>query len=389
MYKFLPVALLILCSFSTQAQSNQLVDSLLKALDNASADTSRMKLYRRIGNYYTDNNAGKAIGYLEQSMAIAKKLNLALPVANDHYNIAFCYLLKSDFKQSLYHYFQSVRIYEQLKDSFRLGNAFMSIGNLYSQNKDFKKTLSYYDKAQQLIEAQKDSAQLISLLAQRGILYDQLHHYDTAISYLQQALQLARASKDDFMITNTLANLGLSYKHENNTARALACFDSVLVFYQSMDVPVDSYAALYNNIAATHSQAGNYALAKRAFDTSISYAQKAGTPFLEMENYTNLADMYGKMKQFELQSTYLKKYYNIKDSLFTADNKNQLTQLEADYQIEKRNHEIVKKDAEVHRQKSQRNTFILIALAAAVLLTTLLFFYGRIRRNNGLLVQKK
>ena len=155
-----------------------------------------------------------------------------------------------------------------------------------------------------------------------------------------------------------------------------------------MDAPVDNYAAIYNNIAATHSQAGNYQLAKIAFDKSIQFALKAGSPYIEMENYNNLADMYSRMKNFEQQSVFLKKYYNIKDSLFTADNKNHLTQLEADYQVEKKNTEITKKDAEVIKQKSQRNIFVIIAAAAALLLLTLLFFYHRIKINNQLLQEK-
>ena len=387
MYKFPASFLLILflCSFSAKAQNKKMVDSLLKKLDTETIDSSRMKIYRRLGSYYTDNNAGKAIGYLEKSLDIAKKLNLSLFIANDYYNIAFCYLVKSDFNKSLDNYFRSVRIYETLKDSFRLSNAYMSIGNLYAQNKNFTKTVDYYDKAQLLIEAQKDSSQLMGLLAQRGILYDQQMQFDNALVYLQQALELAKAKHDDYMITNSLSNIGLTYKHQKKTAWALQYFDSVLNAYKGMDVPIDNYAAIYNNIAATHSQAGNYALAKQAFDKSISLSLQAGSPFLEMENYNNLADMYGRMKQFELQSNYLKKYYNIKDSLFTADNRNQLTELEADYQIEKRNIEIVKKDAEVIRQKSQRNIFIIITIAVALLLTGLLFFYNRTRKSNRLL----
>ncbi|MEO6731527.1 MAG: tetratricopeptide repeat-containing sensor histidine kinase [Ferruginibacter sp.] len=394
MHKHIPRLLLqvlffIFCPLAAVTQTNKTVDSLLIALDTEKADSNRMMLYRRIGTYYTDNNAGKAIGYIEKSQEIAKKLNRPLLIANNYYSIGFCYLVKGNFNKSLENYFQSIRIYETLKDSFRLSNAFMSVGNLYGQNKNFQKTIEYYDKAQLLIEAQKDSAQLSGILGQRGILYDQQLQYDKAIDYLRQALLIARIMKDDYMITNTLSNIGLTYKHQKKTPEALQFFDSVITAYKTTkDVPVDNYAAIYNNIAAAHSQAGNYPKAKEAFDKSIQYALQAGSPFIEMENYNNLADMYGTMKSFELQTIFLKKYYNIKDSLFTADNKNQLTQLEADYQVEKKNVELQKKDAEVIRQKSQRNISIIIAIAIAVILTTLAFFYRGIKKNNRVLLQK-
>ncbi len=377
------------CCIAATAQNKQLVDSLLKRLDTEKQDGIRMNVYRRLGDYYMDNNAGKAIGYLENSLEIAKRLELPLQIANNYYSIGFCYLVKSDFTRSLENYLQSIRIYEQLKDSFRLSNALMAIGSLYSENKNFKKTNEYYDKALQLIEAQKDTAQLASILAQKGNLYDQqLQEYDTALMYLKKSLSLARAIRVDYLATNALSNIGLIYKHKLQTSKALQYFDSALLAYKTMDAPVDNYAAIYNNIAATHSQAGNYEQAKIAFNKSLLFAAKAGSPYIEMENYNNLAEMYSHMKNFELQSVFLKKYYNIKDSLFTADNKNYLTQLETDYQVEKKNTEITKKDAEVIKQKSQRNIFVIIAAATALLLLTLLFFYRRIKRNNLLLQEK-
>jgi len=389
MYKFLFSLIMTVYCITASAQNPKMVDSLLKQLDTEKTDSIKMKIYRQLGDYYMDNNAGKAIDYLEKSLEIAKRMDLPLQIANNYYSIGFCNLIKSDFNKSLENYLQSIRIYEKLKDSFRLSNGLMAIGALYSETKDFKKTNEYYNKALQIIEAQKDTAQLASILMQKGNLYDQqLQEYDTALIYLKKSLSLSRAINVDYLVTNALSNIGLTYKHQFQTTKALQYFDSALLSYQTMDAPVDNYAAIYNNIAATHSQAGNYQQAKIAFDKSIQFALKAGSPYIEMENYNNLADMYGRMKNFELQAAFLKKYYNIKDSLFTADNKNHLTQLEADYQMEKKNTEITKKEAEVVKQKNHRNIFIVIAAAAASLLLTLLFFYRRIRKNNVLLQEK-
>ncbi len=388
MLKLIFLSFCVCYSFTLAAQNSKQADSLLKALDNAKTDSSRMKLYSRIGNYYMDNNAGKAIGYLQNARQLAQKLQLPLQVANYNYSIGYCYLMKGDFDKSLQNYQESVRGYEKLKDSFRLGNAYMSIGNVYFQNKDFDRTNQYYNLAQQLITAQKDSMQLINIFAERGMLYDQQKLYDSAIIYLQKALELSRKLGNREMFTSTLANIGLTYKHQKNTAKALECFDSVLLAYKTMDIPVDNFAVVYNNIGATHSQAGNFAKAKEAFDKSIAFSKQAGSPMVEMENYNNLSDMFGNMKNYALQTQYLKKYYNIKDSLFTADNNNQLTQIEADYQVEKKNAEIIKKDIEVNRQKNQRNIFIIVALAAAVVLAALAFLYNRIKNNNRVLQQK-
>jgi tetratricopeptide (TPR) repeat protein len=112
-----------------------------------------------------DNNAGKAIEYLEKAKEIATALKLKLKEANNFYSLGFCYKMKADYEKSLYNYQQSTFIYDQLKDSFRMSNALMSIGNVYFDNKDTEKTDFYYDKAGELIIALKYTINLVNMTA--------------------------------------------------------------------------------------------------------------------------------------------------------------------------------------------------------------------------------
>ena len=388
MYKLLFLSCCIAIAIGATSQSRQQVDSLLKAIDKETADTTRLKLYHKIGNYYMDNNPGKAVDYFEKAQEIAKTLNRPLTVANDFYDIAFCYRLKSDYKKSLINYQQAANIYEQLKDTKRLSNALISIGIVYSETKDFKKSDDYFNQAEVLITGLKDSMQLMAIFNSRGTINDAQKRYDTAMYFLQKAYAFALSLNNEDGITQGLSNIGLTYKHQLKTAKALRYFDTTLALLQKDNAPADVMGALYNNIAATQSQAGNYEKASAAFATSIMYCRQSNNPYIEMENYRNMADMYGQMKSFQQQASYQKKYYDIKDSLFTNDNKNQLTELETDYQLGKKNIEIVKKDVEVTRQKSQRNISIIIALATVLVLAALAFFYSKIKKSNTLLQDK-
>ena len=379
--------ILYFVSIVTFAQTKQ-VDSLLKLLDAATADSSKMRLNNKIGNFYLDNNANKAIQYFEKAVGYAEKIQRPLAIANNNYSIGYCYLQIGDYDKSLDYYLKSVRIYETLKDSLRLSNALMSIANVYTNNKDFIKTNEYHNKAQSLIEKMKDSAQLCAILDSRGTVYDQQGKFDTALLYLFRSKNIAEALKDNYSIINSLSNIGLSYKHVNKTVLALQYFESALLMNNKEAEQLDRLSILYNNIAATYSQAGDFAKAKVAFDKSVSYSKASGSLPVEMENYKNLADMYEKVGDYKQQNLYQKKYYNLKDSLYTSDSKNQLTQLEADYNIEKKNSEIIKKENEVVKGKSQRNLFITLAAGMLALLGGLGFFYSRIKNKNNLLSER-
>jgi len=380
------ILLLLACflSFTVIGQSKQ-VDSLLKLLDKEKADSNRLKIYRNIGNFYVDNNPGKAIEYFKNAVELSEKINNNAQLANNCYSIAFCYRNTGDYSKSVEYYLKAVRVYEADKDYRRLANAYLSLAIVYSYNKDFKNASSYHTKAKEIILIRKDSFQLCSLYTDIGTLFDQQKMYDSANKYQQQAYDLAVAIKDEQMIIDCLSNIGLTYKHEGKTKEALANFKKVLLVFQQQQTEPDRYAAVYNNIGATYAQEGNKTLAVEAFNKSLAYASASQNPYIEMENYNNLSDLFGKTADFKNQAFYLKKYYSIKDSLFSADKKNQLTQLEADYNIEKKNTEIVKKEGEVQIEKKQKYLSLTLALVAVVVLILITFFYNRIKNKNELL----
>lgn len=389
MHKIVVFLFVVFFSLQTRAQQNFPVDSLLREADATGADSTRMKIYNKLGNYYLNNNASKAIEYFEKAKIIGELLKDSLRVANNFYDIGFANFLKADYEKSLASYLRSAEKYEALRDNYRLSNALMSIGNVYLKYKDYKKTDEYYDKAEALIVADNDSLQMTSIYDTKGITFDQMGKFDSALFYLKKAYHIALLLKEYDYAMGSLSNMGLTYKHQFKTQEALNSFDSVKAYYEkNPDAPLDVLATVYNNIGATHSQAGNYSSAIEAFNKSIAYSRQTGASAIVMENFRNMADMYGNMKNYQQQASYLKQYYQLKDSIYNIDSKNQLTQLEADYQVEKKNAEIVRKDAEVIRQTSQRNIFIIIAIAAALLLATLAFFYSRIRRNNTELKEK-
>lgn len=387
MIKIILVFFVCLNSFMTMAQSKQ-VDSLLKLLDKEKADSNRLKIYRNIGNFYVDNNPGKAIEYFKNAVELSEKLKNNSQLANNCYSIAYCYRSTGDYSKAVEYYLKSVRVYDAAKDYRRLANAYISIAIVYSYSKDFINANTYQNKAKELIINTKDSFQLCSLFIDIGSLYDQRKMYDSASKYQQQAYDIAVAIKDEQLVSDCLSNIGLTFKHEGKTKEALVNFKKVLLVFQQQQTQPDRFAALYNNIGATYAQEGNKTLAVDAFNKSISYALEAQSQYIEMENYNNLSDLFRKTEDFKQETFYLKKFYNLKDSLFSADKKNQLTQLEADYNIEKKNTEIIKKEGEVQIQKTQKNLYFLLAIGAALILIAITFFYTRIKNKNQLLANQ-
>lgn len=364
---------------------NATLDSLLKEADKNVHDSIRVHTLNEIGFVYEGNNPSKALNYFEQVNKIAIELDKPLLAANSDYDLGFTHLLLGNYEKSLQHYLQSARIYEKINDQKRLSNAYMSIGSLYFDNNDLKKAKDYYAQAEIIIKKLNDPVRLANLYNSLGNAYDKSKNYDSALTYLQKANDIYSKQDDEFLVINSLSNLGLTYKHQGKTAEALEYLTRVKKMVVGKEMPKDLMAMIYNNLGATYSQARQYAAAKQAFDSSILFSKEANLSSVLMENYRNVSDMYASMNDHEQEAGYLRLYYNLKDSLFSADKKNELTQLDADYRIEKKNSELAKTEAEVVKRKSQRNIFAIITIAAAALLAGLAFFYSRIRRKNVVL----
>jgi len=390
MIKFIWWLSVMLLSATVFSQATVKVDSLLKLIDVQPQDSNSLSALQQLGSDYAYNNSIKAIEYLEKAVDLAKKLQNPLGLANAYFSLGFCYLVKGDFDKAFEFYQKSADLYDKLNDKRRLANTYMAIGAVFSRNKDLKKSTDYFDKAEAIVKQTKDTMQLSTIYSEKGVRYDMEGKLDSALIFFNKSMMLAKAIHDNYMVNDLLSNIGLSYKHKKNNTLALQYFDSSLKFNEQYnDKNLMIFSTLYNNIGATWSQAGNYEEAQLAFNKSIDYAKQANMVAIEIENYKNLAEMFGTMPDYKQQVNYLEKYHHLKDSIFTTENTNQLTQLEADYQIEKKNASIIAEQANAARSKVERNISFVVIAAVLLVLILLLFFYEKMKRSSKKIEEQK
>ncbi|MFD2921937.1 tetratricopeptide repeat protein [Terrimonas rubra] len=370
------------------AQQKKYIDSLLTEIDKHPPDSVLVDLYDEIGQVVSQNNPTKAIEYLEKGKAIAEKARLQIAYANFWYSIGFNYRVKGKYDQAIHAYQQSLPVYEQRKDSFRLANALMSIQSTYFELNDLEKAKEYMAQAAPYIFGVNDLPQVADFYGSIATINSKQNKYDSALYYYQKAIDLNKSFNDPIGQSIVMMNKGLTLKKMGQYQQALQYFDSSIAAVKDVEQMADLNASIKNNIGATYAMMGQTDKALAAFNTSIQIAREAGLLKNEMENYRNMSDLFLKNGDYKNHSAYLQKYYAIKDSIFTIDSKNQITQLEADYEITKKNNELLVKETEVTRNKSQRNIFIILSATALAILLTLGYFYTRIKKANKLLNEK-
>ena len=373
----------LLMLYPTRAQENRL-ESLMEQLANATSDSAKLKLYKDLGYYYQNENPDRSLDYFDQGMQIAKRSGDSLNVANIHFGKGYAYSRNMDLPDALDSYLKAARIYEDLGDSWRMVNTYMSISNMYLQNEDLQKQQEYLDKAEDFLLEEKDSVQLSYFYTNKGVIYDQKGDLDSALVLLEKGLKIAEEIQDENARVGALVNLGLTLKHMERNQEALAMFQESLPYYQSINDPYGLFI-IYNNIGSTYLQQKEYDLAEKAFFQSISYAEQAGQRQGLLENYRNLAELYKEQRAFEEQAEFLEKYYGLKDSLFTLEKENQVSRLESEYVIEKKNLQLETQQLEIEKEKAQNSTYIALIVFSVLTLGLILFYFIRSRKKNQLL----
>ena len=386
MRKLCFMILLVLPAF-TQAQ-NQVVDSLLKEIDKNVHDSIKLKNYEKLSTIFLQSNVKKAREFLGNMQQLAITLKDENRIARSYYLTGYSYFFQANYEKALENYLEAAKRFEALNSYSRLSDVYTNIGSVYLDLNDLTKGREYFLLAEATVLKTKDSLLLGKVYSTLGHSYDKSKRPDSALVYLAKAEEIFVKKGGLFEITNVLISKGLAYKHLNKTTEALNTFNEVKNRIAGQNVPKDIWAVLYNNIGSTYLQAKQYSTALPAFDSSIVIARELNASGLLMENYRNLSDLYKETNDGGNEAAYLRKYYTLKDSLFTTDSKNQLTQLEADYQLEKKNTALVKTEAEVVKRNSQRNVLFIIVAAALLILAGLAFFYSRIRKQNAILNQQ-
>ncbi|MBL7771526.1 MAG: tetratricopeptide repeat-containing sensor histidine kinase [Chitinophagaceae bacterium] len=365
------------------AQQSKELDSLFSLLDDSKMNQQQMLVNRGIALKYRDINVSKALDYFEKSKQLAVKLNDDGTLADNLSNIGYCYYGKADYKKAIDYFLQAVRKYEAIKNFQDLATTYLSIISVYRDMHEMSKARDYARMAEKLIAQTKDSSQMVFVYSQWGGIYSQEGKQDSAVHFMLKELAIARSLKNKSYENISLGNIGLAYYDWGKFDLALRYIDSSVLLAHELNNDMVNLASTHNNRACLYVKLKDYNKALQDFKVSIMYCEKSGYNHALMENYRNLSDMYYETKDFPNHSFYLKKYYQLRDSLNNNESRSQIQQLETDYVLGKKDLELVKKDASIKQQRNQRNIFIILALAAFSILGAALFFYKKIKTKNS------
>ncbi len=338
-------------------------------------------------------NVSLALEYYHKSLDTKKLINDKRGIADSYVNIGVVYDDQGLISKALEYYFKGLKIHEELGNKKGIAAASNNIGFIFSNQGDAKSAIKYYNKSLKIKEQNGDKAGIAITLSNIGLVYYHQKDFSEALNYHNKSLSLSAEIGDQLGISTSLVNIGSIYYAQKDFERCLIEFKNSLLIVEKIGHK-KRIAAILLKIGFAYMDVGDLIKAKTTGTKSLKAANELGSPW-DINNAARLLSAIYKLEGNYKKSLEMYELYIImRDSILNENTQKTAIQQEANYQIEKKEQEIVlqKKNIEILKQDKKIKNYTLYGLITFfVLLVTvsLLWFknYKQQKRTAALKAQ--
>ena len=385
------IIILLLLPNCLFAQTN--IDSL-ELLIYQKEGIEKVDLLNKISYAYWNISPSKGllIGKLGLEEAISNNYPKGKAVSFN--NIGVNYWAKGEFETALSFYYKSLEISEKLDDGNLISACINNIAMIHSRLKQYDKAIEYYKKAEEIAISLKNVKDQIKYNNNIGNVFMSMKKYEEAKAYYLTNLELCEQQNDSFLTALSNHNIGLINLRQDNLNEA------IIYFRKAFDVFIE-----ISNLNFSSSSAHNIGLIylrQSKYPQALEFLKKAEQYAIESQSLENLylieydlAGYYVALTDYKTAFIYQDKYQILKDSLFNQENSEQIAEMHAKYEIEKKEIEnklLIKENdiqvLEIEKQTNIRNTFIGTSVLVILLIIILYNRFWVKKKANLALSQK-
>jgi signal transduction histidine kinase len=325
----------------------------------------------------------------EQGQQGAAQTNTAFQLAVTIADKGAAYATMGKQEDAIQFYLEGLHLYEQLDHPEKMrktANCYNNIATLYFGMGQYEKGLAYDVKAIPFHVAAGDKESISFAYIFAASDFSMLKQFDSAESYFIKAEPYVKALNKPSVNIEYYGKTGVLYRTEKNWPKAI---EQYTIAYENARQLND----IFNQAAYLRGIADSY-----YYDDQLLQAESFGLKALQLTEANNLVKekirlyqllslIYSRKKDFQQAYAYLQKYVAITVSTNEADLKKKINELDAKYQSEKKEKDILQlqKEKEVQslsiQQKSTLNYVLAASLAGIVLIGFLAYRNFRSRQR--------
>ncbi len=328
---FIIVFFLLFSSLKGFSQTK--IDSLIQNLDYIKDDQKRLTALKKLTSKMVNENHEDQLKYLQECVALAKKLEDYDLMAWKARFIIYQYVNTDKPEKALELIDEMLSYKDKFKDEASKAYMWLKKGGLYFANLDFKNAIEHYNKAALTFEKTRDSAFAGDAYFFSGQANARIGNLTEAIFKFEKAYPIYEAIKDYDYVFFTKNELYLMYRKNRLVEEAEKVANELIVLCER-EKKITRLAYLKLNLAMVEIERNNFTKAK-------PYLEYAGKTYKKLEkekfknNYEGMGEYYyynatalmyhSKLNQLDSAKMYFDKIKEIEEQAF--NNKSISTQV--------------------------------------------------------------
>ena len=340
-------------------------------------DTIKVKLLNRFASSIWNKDPLRSDSIARIAMNLSRSLDYTRGEAKALRHIAIAQWMLDNYKDAFQYVTESLKIHESIQNESGIIECYGVMALIMDDQGDYQKALEYHHIVFQKRVQAGDSLDLSRTMNNIASVYYKRNDLDTALQYFLQSLYIREQLNHAFGIKESCSNLSVVY-------RELGDFDKALMYVKraiALADKIDDNVGMLNtrlNLADIFSDMRLLDSAELSYQKLLPVAQELGLKKRIVEIYSGLRKVAEKRKNYKQALYYADKYKTVKDSIAGQQSQKVIAQLEAQYQSEKKEKEIVTLQQEAKNRKLWLNIFA-IGILGTLIFGSLLFLSLRYR----------
>lgn len=286
--------------------------------------------------------------------------------------IGSVYIELADFDNASQFLFKALSITEGLNLTYETAQIFNELAWIYKEQGNYPLALEYLDRSQSIRNNIGDQHGVASCHNIRGLIYYLQKRYQASLDEHEIAKQIRLRIKHSEGVAASIFNMSLVYVDLDNIDKAMSLIKESIAIEEKID-NIYSISLSYNHLASLLIARGKLSDAQHYLERSQELAKRTNAKLLLRNNADALSKLYEAKRDFKKALEYRKQYQVLNDSIFSEVSAVKTVEMNALYQVEKKNREIqllnnerALQQSELKVQKSQLRFQLLIIVSVVI-----------------------
>jgi serine phosphatase RsbU (regulator of sigma subunit) len=341
------------------AQNQHEIDSLEKVLPTIKVDSLKLQTLNILTAEIVDIDPTKSIGYANEALVLAEKLNKKKSIAlalhnmgNGHFNLA-------EYKTAISFYIKALNIQEAIGNKKGILASSGAIGNVFLDLKQPDEAYKYLSRALEISKETNNKGGMATCLIAIGTVFSEKKDYKQSLEYTFKSMKLFEELDVQEAVATCLNNIADSYLKLNEPDKSMFYINKAYGIYVESGNIYGMSLAL-NNLGDFYESQGNFGKAIEHYTKGLEYGKQIGANDRIIASYKGLYLTNKKMGNFKEALAINELYQQINDSIYNTESSKQIAEMQTRFDTEKKAKEIdiLTKDKKIREDELIQQRFI-------------------------------